>query len=185
MSGSGISWAICKSAPRSRQITTPAPHHSVFLQTGCPSCRPTNSVKALKASNVMLCDCIYRALDRAWRSHYFHQFLRHSVRFVASGLLEQEQQQIPTVTATSPASACLPRQRQWSACCSMHCSLAGSSVEHKLVAPYSIKSYSLSHSCMQSRNVDYYFAGAAVAVDSSHMWTFWDIVYIWTTYSCS
>jgi len=27
---SGTSWAICKSAPRSRQITTPAPHHSVF-----------------------------------------------------------------------------------------------------------------------------------------------------------
>ena len=26
--GSGISWGICKSAPRSRQITTPAPHHS-------------------------------------------------------------------------------------------------------------------------------------------------------------
>jgi len=116
VSGSGISWAICKSAPRSRQITMPAPHHSVrihthihthpfngplsgttrvsqyqkgktnldftearysewqwhqqgrmqvctshqtdnnastsllsFLQAGCPSCRPTNSVKALKA----------------------------------------------------------------------------------------------------------------------------------------
>ena len=48
VSGSGISWTICKSAPRSRQITTPAPHHS-FLQAGCPSCRPTNSVKALKA----------------------------------------------------------------------------------------------------------------------------------------
>ena len=30
MSGSGISWAVCKSAPRSRQITTPVPHHSVF-----------------------------------------------------------------------------------------------------------------------------------------------------------
>jgi len=30
VSGSGISWAICKSAPRSRQTTTPAPHHSVF-----------------------------------------------------------------------------------------------------------------------------------------------------------
>jgi len=27
----------------------PAPHHSIFLQAGCPSCRPTNSVKALKA----------------------------------------------------------------------------------------------------------------------------------------
>jgi len=34
---------------RSREITTPAPHNSVFLQAGCPSCRPTNSVKALKA----------------------------------------------------------------------------------------------------------------------------------------
>jgi len=30
VSGSGISWAICKSAPHPRQITTPAPHHSVF-----------------------------------------------------------------------------------------------------------------------------------------------------------
>ena len=49
MSGSGISWDICKSAPHSRQITTPAPHRSVFLQAGRPSCRPTNSVKALKA----------------------------------------------------------------------------------------------------------------------------------------
>ena len=32
MSGSGISWAICMSAPRSRQITMPAPHHSVFYR---------------------------------------------------------------------------------------------------------------------------------------------------------
>jgi len=30
VSGSGISWTLCKSAPRSRQITTPAPHQSVF-----------------------------------------------------------------------------------------------------------------------------------------------------------
>ena len=30
MSGSGISWAICKSASRSRQTTTLASHHSVF-----------------------------------------------------------------------------------------------------------------------------------------------------------
>jgi len=29
-SGSGICWAICKSAPHPRQITTPASHHSVF-----------------------------------------------------------------------------------------------------------------------------------------------------------
>ena len=30
VSGSGISSAVCKSAPRSRQTTTPAPNHSVF-----------------------------------------------------------------------------------------------------------------------------------------------------------
>jgi len=47
---SGINWTVCKSAHHSRmQITTPAPNHSVFLQAGCPSCHPTNNVKALKA----------------------------------------------------------------------------------------------------------------------------------------
>ena len=30
VSGSGISWVVCKSASLSRQITMPAPHHSVF-----------------------------------------------------------------------------------------------------------------------------------------------------------
>jgi len=30
VSGSGISWDICKSASRFRQITIPVPHHSVF-----------------------------------------------------------------------------------------------------------------------------------------------------------
>jgi len=47
VSGSGISWALCKSATCSRQITMPA---LSFLHAGCPSCRPTNSVKALKAT---------------------------------------------------------------------------------------------------------------------------------------
>ena len=42
MGGSGISWAICKSAPRSRQITTPAPHHSVFYRPDAlPATQPT------------------------------------------------------------------------------------------------------------------------------------------------
>jgi len=38
----------CKSAPRSSRQTR---QHltTLFLQAGCPSCRPTNSVKALKA----------------------------------------------------------------------------------------------------------------------------------------
>jgi len=44
MSGSGISSAICKSAPCSRQITTPAPHHSVFYRPDAlPVAQPTAS----------------------------------------------------------------------------------------------------------------------------------------------
>ena len=49
VSGSGISWAICKYAPSYRQITMRQPTTQFFLQAGCPSCRPTNSGKALKA----------------------------------------------------------------------------------------------------------------------------------------
>jgi len=44
VSGSGISGAICKSAPCSRQITTPAPHHSVFYRPDAlPAAQPTAS----------------------------------------------------------------------------------------------------------------------------------------------
>ena len=44
VSGSGISWAIRKSAPCSRQITTPAPHHSVFYRPDAlPVAQPTAS----------------------------------------------------------------------------------------------------------------------------------------------
>jgi len=44
VSGSDISWAICKSAPRSKQITIPAPHHSVFYRPDAlPAAQPTAS----------------------------------------------------------------------------------------------------------------------------------------------
>jgi len=44
VSGSGISWTICKSAPCSRQITTPAPHNSVFYRPDAlPATQPTAS----------------------------------------------------------------------------------------------------------------------------------------------
>jgi len=44
VSGSGISWAVCKSAPCSRQITMPAPHHSVFYRPDAlPAAQPTAS----------------------------------------------------------------------------------------------------------------------------------------------
>ena len=47
--GSGISWSICKqSAPRSRQVTTPTPHHSIFtgwvlFVTPIQQCQSTNT----------------------------------------------------------------------------------------------------------------------------------------------
>jgi len=66
-SGSGISWAVCKSASGSRQITIPAPHHSSFLQAGCPSCRPTNSVKALEAlPTITELYILWSELSRPW-----------------------------------------------------------------------------------------------------------------------
>jgi len=44
LSGSGTSCAICKSALRSRQITTPAPNHSVFYRPDAlPATQPTVS----------------------------------------------------------------------------------------------------------------------------------------------
>jgi len=45
VSGSGISWAICKSAHRSRQITMPAPHCSVFYR---PDALPAAQTTASK-----------------------------------------------------------------------------------------------------------------------------------------
>ena len=44
VSDSGISWAMCKSAPLSRQITMPAPHCSVFYRPdGLAAAQPTES----------------------------------------------------------------------------------------------------------------------------------------------
>jgi len=44
VSGSGINWAICKSAPRPRHITMPALYHSVFYRPDAlPAAHPTVS----------------------------------------------------------------------------------------------------------------------------------------------
>ena len=44
VSGSGIGWAVCKSAPCCRQITTPASHYSVFYRPDAlPAVQPTAS----------------------------------------------------------------------------------------------------------------------------------------------
>jgi len=43
VSGSGISWAICKSAPRPRQITMPAPTTHFCRLDALPAAQPTAS----------------------------------------------------------------------------------------------------------------------------------------------
>jgi len=44
VSGGGVSWALCKSAPHPRQMTTPASHRSVFYRPDAlPAARPTAS----------------------------------------------------------------------------------------------------------------------------------------------
>ena len=57
VSGSGISWAICKSAPRSRQITTPAPHRSVF--TGWMPFLPPDQQHQNTEGTKVLCICMH------------------------------------------------------------------------------------------------------------------------------
>jgi len=52
VSGSGISWGKCKSAPRSRQRTMPAPHHSISFFTGrMPFLPPNQQCKSTEGQN--------------------------------------------------------------------------------------------------------------------------------------
>jgi len=61
--GSGISWLCANNV----QLTPDRqPHQHLitqFLQAGCPSCRPTNSIKALKAHKIsyFLCTTVFLA----------------------------------------------------------------------------------------------------------------------------
>ena len=57
VSGSGISWGhmqVCTLLLTDNQASTPPVS---FLQAGCPSCRPTNDIKALKAQKSPLNGC--------------------------------------------------------------------------------------------------------------------------------
>jgi len=90
VSGSGIGWAICKSAHCPRQITTPAPHQSVFyfLRTGCPSCRPTESEhwKNILRPCITIAECRHDAAKTAawfYPPSHFHQRKREEMRRVS------------------------------------------------------------------------------------------------------
>ena len=56
--GGGDNWSY-KNVQSCSQIVTINKPTSSFVQAGCPSCRPTNSVKALKGNfSVMYCNMI-------------------------------------------------------------------------------------------------------------------------------
>jgi len=59
VSGSGIHWAICKSAPRSRQITTPAWHHSVFYRPDALPATQRTASKHWRQYLVIVLLCLY------------------------------------------------------------------------------------------------------------------------------
>ena len=62
VSGSGVSWAICNYAPRSRKTTTPAPHHSVFFTGRMPFLPPNQQCQSTEGTKLPLCtrtQCFY------------------------------------------------------------------------------------------------------------------------------
>jgi len=68
VSGSDISWAICKSAPRLRQIFMSAPHHSVFYRPDAlPAAQPT--------------------VSKHWRKNGFLTFHKSKLHITYSNLL--------------------------------------------------------------------------------------------------
>jgi len=54
---------VCTSLQTDNHASTPP---LSFLQAGCPSCRPTNSVKALKA-HMQVCTSLQAVLDQICR----------------------------------------------------------------------------------------------------------------------
>ena len=85
VSGSGIIWAICKSASRSRQITTPAPHYSSFFTGRMPFLPPNQQCQSTEGTMIQLhIICIIHTLDFAVRQSGFlrRQFVNECCQFL-------------------------------------------------------------------------------------------------------
>jgi len=76
---SGISWAICKSAPHSRQITMPATHNSVFYN---PDALPANQPTASKHWRHMLLDILLRTISKWQESKLLRATAEHTNSFL-------------------------------------------------------------------------------------------------------
>jgi len=83
---SSISWAICKSAPCSREITMPATHHSVFYRPDAlPAAQPTAS--------------------KHWRQHQQHKALKKLKELILIAKYQQTAQSFPDVSSNSKGRA--------------------------------------------------------------------------------
>jgi len=84
MSGSGISWGgghmqVCTTLQTDNHASIPP---LSFLQAGCPSCHPTNRVKALKAFSIVI---VYYYIQQFTQFFYFHFFDSVDVSIMKSG----------------------------------------------------------------------------------------------------
>ena len=112
MSGSGISWAmqVCTSLQTDNHAsTTPLS----FLQAGCPSCSPTNSVKALKPlfANVIIL-VIFAHSFCAVNPSYMFRFSLFAICLLLLEPLLRERAALKLLHTATPdktvASACRP-----------------------------------------------------------------------------
>jgi len=91
-SGSGISWTICKSfAPRSRQVTTPVPHNSVFAGR-MPFLSPSQQYQSIEGTAliaIMQVNLHWPApTDKNWRILLEQSFTAHNPLLTSGSALD-------------------------------------------------------------------------------------------------
>ena len=69
VNGIGISWAICKPEPSSRQITTPAPHHLFFFTSRMPFLLHNQQCQSTEGLHIPWEHLITNHLRPCWRPY--------------------------------------------------------------------------------------------------------------------
>ena len=110
VSGSGISGAICKSAPCSRQTTTPAPYHSVF--TGrMPFLPPNQQCQSTESTNWSPNSSHPNPVD-------YSMYGGHSNRWcIIHKITDTDQLKCVLLGLRSSSLRCTSRATRFAACC--------------------------------------------------------------------
>jgi len=126
VSGSGISWAICKSAPCPRQITASAPHHSVFYRLDAlPATQPTaskhwrqNSTTSDNCKNVNSLD-VTNTLKLKCKSINCQNVILYTLIQTYCSILRQEYRSSGEVTHVCPSTLTTTDTFMWAT--NKHC----------------------------------------------------------------